>query len=265
MNRQSGFTLIEVILATMLSALVLAGAFASLSTILTAYGAQEGQYDASRNASLILANMSKDLNAVYLSPHQPMTRMVGTDGRQGDFDSDTLTFISTINDVTKSGAGTSDLAEIQYYIDLDSSTPEKWLLRRYDITPDIDPFTGGTLALLGPQVVSLNFEYFDGMQWWPAWDSAEVLPIAVNIRIAIFKPEQQGQTATPQNVEYFSKLVWLGSYRDIPEEELSGATGSTTGEEAAEEGNAGGGGGGNPQEGPGGPGGAQGGGGGGGR
>lgn len=231
--RQGGFTLIEVIMATTLSALVLAGAFASLTTILTAYRMQGSRYDATNKASLILMHMTKDLNAAFLSPHQPMTRFVGTDNQQGQFNADTLTFISTINSALNTGAGSSDLVEIQYYIDFDTSTPERWLLRRYDVTPDMDPFSGGTLSLLGPQVVSLNFEYFDGTAWWPTWDSAEELPRAVNITIGLFKPRQPEEQPTLQNVEQFSKVVWIGSYRQIPASELSGAMGSTTPEEEA--------------------------------
>ncbi len=227
MRRASGFTLVEVVLATTISALVLAGAYASLATILSAYRIQEGQYANTDKARLILSRMREDLAAAFLSPHQAMTRFVGTDNQNGTFSTDTLTFISTVNNSAHTGGGTSDLAEIQYYIDMDDSTEEKWLVRRFDATPDMDPFSGGELALLGPQALSLNFEYFDGAAWWPTWDSAEEIPIAVNVTVGIFEPKQLGEEPNETNVTHYSKLIWLAQYREISAGQLSGEPGST--------------------------------------
>lgn len=212
-SRQSAFTLIEVIMATTLSAMVLTAAFASLSILLKAYRQQEGMYSATDTANLILNRMVLDLNSAFFSPHQEMTRFVVMDQQEGNFDTDSLTFISTINKAMQTGEGTSDMAEVQYYIDLDEATPERWLLRRIDATPDNDPFTGGTIALFGPQVVSLDFQCYDGTEWWPMWNSSGSIPIAVNVTIGIYKPRSIDDAPSIENIQFFSKMIWLASYR----------------------------------------------------
>ncbi|MGI6456244.1 MAG: type II secretion system protein GspJ [bacterium] len=213
MKRKRAFTLIEVILATTVSAMVLAGAFATLSTLLNAYKKQEGRYSSTDMAKLILDRMRQDISSAFMSPHRDITRFVCMDQQTGDFSTDILTFISNINSTIQTGQGTTDLAEVQYYIDLDDTTPERWLVRRYDITPDDDPFTGGTIALLGPKVVSLNFEFYDGEIWYPGWDSSAQLPVAVYITIGIFQPKSIDEQPTPENVSQYSTLIWLASYR----------------------------------------------------
>ena len=140
---------------------------------------------------------------------------------------DTLTFLATVNDPTKTGPGTSDVAEVQYYLDMDDSTPEQWLLRRVDVTPDIDPFSGGMVALLGPKVLSLDFQFYDGSTWWTTWDSAEEIPVAVNITIGFFTPKTPTDVPSPENVEMFTTIVPLMCYR-LPPEDSAGPMGGTT-------------------------------------
>lgn len=41
---------------------------------------------------------------------------------------------------------------------------------------DDDPSQGGTETLLSPDVTSINFEFFDGTQYDPTWDSRQMTP-----------------------------------------------------------------------------------------
>ena len=230
-NTQSGFTLIELIMAGTLTAMVLGGAFASLSVVLQAYKAQSGKTNSADVARLIFDRMRTDLSSTFISPHKAVTRFVGMDQQEGEFATDSLTFISTINHPIETGGGTSDQVEVQYYIDLDDSTPERWLIRRFDNTPDNDPFSGGVLALLGPQVCALDFQYFDGTIWWPSWDAVDQIPVAVYVKIGIFEPQQPGDTPAAEVVRYFSTTIWIPCYRQPPADSLGpmGGTASLQG------------------------------------
>ncbi len=215
----SGFTLVELLLAATLSALVLTGAFASLSVVLQAYKNQAGKSNTADTARLVLERMRIDLLHTFFSPHSETTRFVGMDQSNGLLQNDTLTFISTVNNPQETGPGTSDLVEVQYYIDQDETTPEKWLVRRYDATPDMDPFSGGEISLLGPKVFYLEIQYFDGYTWWPSWDSSEAIPLAVHITLGLFNPEQMDEEPTPESMEEYSTTVWLPRHRQMSEEE----------------------------------------------
>ncbi|MBN2327527.1 MAG: prepilin-type N-terminal cleavage/methylation domain-containing protein [Candidatus Omnitrophica bacterium] len=213
-KRQKGFTLVELVLASTLTALILGSAFVSLSTVLKAYKELGGKTNLAETARLILDRMRADLEMTFYSPHADYTRFVGYDQLNGDLPADSLTFISSVNNPVNTGGGSSDLAEVQYYIDVDDGTPERWLLRRMDYTPDSDPFTGGELALLGPRVASIDFQYFDGIVWQTEWDSSEAIPIAVNITIGLFEADHPEETPTLENLDYFSTSVWIACYRE---------------------------------------------------
>mgnify|MGYP000918770506 CR=1 FL=1 len=213
------FTLIELLLASTITTIIIGGGLMVMSMVLQAYKQEGNRSSAAETAQLILDRMRQDLNAAYLSPHQDMTRMVGYDQQSGLVDADSLTFISCINSPVLTGAGSSDLAEVQYYIDVDPETPERWLLRRFDATPDDDPFTGGSVALLGPKVESLDFQYYDSYTWWPDWDSQKGLPAAIIITIGIFQPLRPDEELTPDRLKTFSTTVWLAARRNITYEE----------------------------------------------
>lgn len=217
MNRHStgsAFTLIEVLLATSLSMIVITGALFTLSTMLRAYESRSGVSQAAETANLILNRIRTDLTSTRYSLHEDDCTFFGLDASNGVMDTDRLIFTSWVNDPVALGQGTSDVAEIEYFLDSDDSTPARWLQRRFDSTPDDDPLTGGTIALLGPRVESFNALYYDGLAWWPEWDSETELPMAVNITIALFYPEEIDQAPTPEALQQFSTTIWLAAYRE---------------------------------------------------
>lgn len=211
-SRTRAFTLVEVLLAASLSMVVITGAFFTLGTMLRAYKSRAGVSQSAEIAHLILNRIRTDLMSVYFSPHGSGCLMIGTDLNNGLFDTDRLVFKSWVNDPMLMGQGTSDLAEIEYFVDSDDATPVQWLQRRFDSTPDDDPLTGGTLALLGPRVQSLDLMYYDGLAWWAEWESEEELPIAVNVTIGVFFPENAQQEMTPETLREFSTTIWLASF-----------------------------------------------------
>ncbi len=239
-TRSNGFTLIELMMAATLTMLVLGGAFVSFSVVLNAYKMHGTKSISADTAHLILERMRLDLTSTYISPHEDLTRFVGNDLQTNDLQTDSLTFISTVNNPVEQGQGTSDLAEIQYYIDFDEATPERWLLRRYDSTTDTDPFSGGETALLGPKVCMLDFQYYDGEIWWPTWDSVEEIPICINVTIGLFEPESIDEVPTPENIEQFSTTIWIACYREPPEDSAGPMGGTAVLEENAEGGGPGG-------------------------
>lgn len=216
-EKQNAFTLVELLLAATLTTVILGSAFATFAVVMKAYKDLGGKTNQAEIARLIMDRMRNDLEAVFYSPHGDTTRFVGYDQTEGDLAVDSLTFISAVNKPVDAGEGSSDLAEIQYYIDLDADTPERWLLRRMDYTPDLDPFSGGDIALLGPHVESLDFQYFDGQVWWPEWDSTSEIPLAVNVTIGFFEASQMNEIASPDNLSTFSTTIWASSYRQSQE------------------------------------------------
>lgn len=237
MRRQNkqGFTLVELMLAATITTLVIGGALVSISTLLNAYKIRTSGGKHADTARFIFERMKKDLSATFYSPHDANTRFVCQDLQNNGMPADNLMFVSTVNKPTESGDGTSDMVEVQYYIDNDDGTPEQWLQRRYDPTPDMDPFNGGTSALFGPNVISLDFQFFDGEMWWQQWDTVEEIPILVNITIGFYTPQKIEQEPTPEDIEQYSSMVALVHYREPPEDSLGPVGGTESLEREAQE------------------------------
>ena len=102
----------------------------------------------------------------------------------------------------------SDIKTVAYYVGGNGSTLEVTAvsspseeataeatgLVRHTVSRDSVQFalvnggvTFGTTEVLAPEVVAVEFQYFDGVEWLPEWDSMELgyLPRAVSITIAI--------------------------------------------------------------------------------
>ncbi|MFH1741364.1 MAG: prepilin-type N-terminal cleavage/methylation domain-containing protein [bacterium] len=209
-ERNSGFTLVELLLAATLGAMVITAAFTSISVVLKGYRQYKDRLDTYEPARTALARMSQELTAAFLSPHTGRTRFVGIQQEIDGIPMDQLTFVAVINDPQYAGEGESDLSEVQYYIDVDNETPERWLQVRYDPTPDDDPFSGGSSHLLGPHVVAMSLLYFDGEYWLGEWDSKEELPMAINITLGVL---EDGKAEQPEQLTQFSTTVYPAVYR----------------------------------------------------
>ncbi len=208
--RRDGFTLVELLLAAALGALVVTAAFSSISVVLKGYKKYRDRAEIYEPARLALARMSREISSVFVSPHENRTHFVGIPQVIEGVSMDQLSFIATVNDPLRSDEGESDLCEVHYMIDIDPETPERWLQVRYDPTLDDDPMTGGTSHLLGPRVVAVRFLYFDGNYWMNEWDSEEEIPMAVSITIGVTK---DGIIEDPEDIIQFSTVAYPAVYK----------------------------------------------------
>jgi len=96
--------------------------------------------------------------------------------------------------------------------------------------------TGLTNAgdLLAPEVVGVEFRYFDGTQWLLQWDTTqeESLPLAVQILLAISSTGKMtgtvGTTGLPGNVHIYSMIVHLPTGGQPSSSASSGSSTSST-------------------------------------
>lgn len=224
---QSGFTLVECILSVVITSLILGALYGCYAAGLQSWHIGMSRADLYQNGRTALDIMCRDLEAVFLSPNDFGTRFVGNDikdeatGR--DFDN--LTFIAVNNHPWLGATGQSDLTEISYYIDMDPETPELWLQRRVDPTPDRDPFSGGVTSLLGIRVTSLDFRYLGGQDRWAyRWDSKQAIPRAVRITLTV-EPDPRLARPNgdrPEQALTLSTTVWLRQWYPVRRQQDTG-------------------------------------------
>lgn len=204
-QRRRGITLIEVLVALAVLALVASlvyGAFDAMSrTRASVEGASE-RYHQGRTA---ISRMSREIQSAFLSMHRPLTNpglqvsqtiFRGTDGGSTG---DRLDFTSFSHRRLGFGSHESDQNELSYFVSRGGRTRNVAgrdvntfdLARRESTVIDMEPTTGGISQILAEDVVEFRLSYLDAAtgDWREEWDSSaeqfERLPRYVRIELAI--------------------------------------------------------------------------------
>jgi prepilin-type N-terminal cleavage/methylation domain-containing protein len=166
---EAGFTLIELTIGAALMALILASAYACLSSGLAAQRLLEPRLEAFQSARVALRLMTADLRAAC--PLSKEADFVGIDRTMGNVEADNVDF-GTLN-YTPTRPGEGDFCQTSYYLDQDPETGDWLLWRRRNPRIGVDPFSGGTREEIARGVRQLKLEYYDGFDWFDTWGDAE--------------------------------------------------------------------------------------------
>ncbi len=237
-SHRRGFTLIEMLIAGLITSFVLGSLSLSLSQLTKAKTSTKSRLAAHLRANAALESIRQDIASVIRSPDLFWTRFLLEDDEStsalGALDRDSLLLFSTklrpIHPVNFTGEGIE--YETQYRIEDDSNGPVLW--QRRDASPDEFPKGGGTATPIVEGIIALNFEVYDGQLWYEQWDSdIEGLPVAVRVTVTA-SGQALGTDAYDENIPVAIMRTVIAIDRvilpsDIPEEielldpELDGA------------------------------------------
>jgi general secretion pathway protein J len=202
-----GFTLLEVILAISILALVGTMIYGGFSQTALNKARIEEDVDHSRVVHMALERMTRELAMAFVSTHVnpsldlrfQITAFIGKDnGRE-----DRIDFTSFSHRRLYRNAKESDQNEISYFVTEHPDDPSiNVLARREQNRIDDDPRRGGKSQILLENVEEFNLEYFDPLlsDWVQSWDTINTLgqpnrlPTQVRIRLAVKDPRRRGQT-----------------------------------------------------------------------
>jgi prepilin-type N-terminal cleavage/methylation domain-containing protein len=223
-----GFTLIELIVAMGMVAILSVSLYASLRIAFRAKESAEKTGEVSRTAELAMGFIRDDLQNA-MQPAGPGTTttvssgttignvstappfagsFVGTDGVDGrGRDADDLVFYSTAN-APLHASGNSDIKMIELAVVQPQGSNDYVLVRR--VTPNL-------LALVPPNpdeevvcrgVGGFNLRYFNGSAWLTSWNSTDsdldnTLPVAVEVTLQLDRADANGQMQTHRFVRVF--------------------------------------------------------------
>ena len=183
-----GFTIIELVVAIMITAIISGAVASSLSQLGKARDISRIRMTASRRASDALENIRRDVQSTVRSDDlfDTRLRLAPEVARTpiGEVDRDQMLLFATrlrpIRSIEYSGEGNE--YETQYRIEEDRDGPALW--RRRDAVPDEFEDAGGIAEPIGDGVVALRFEAFDGESWVQVWDSdVDGLPISIRATV----------------------------------------------------------------------------------
>lgn len=204
-----GFTLLEVILAVTVLALIGTMIYGGFSQTALNKARIEADVDHSRVVHMALARMVRELTMAFVSTHvNPSldlrvsnTAFLGTDNGR----TDRIDFTSFSHRRLYRNARESDQNELSYFVTEHPEDPDiDVLARREQNRIDDEPRKGGKSQILVENVEEFNVEYYDPLlsEWVDAWDTVNTLgqpnrlPTQVRIRLGVKDPRRAGKTQT---------------------------------------------------------------------
>jgi type II secretory pathway pseudopilin PulG len=217
---QLGFTLLELTIAMSFVALLAAGISISIATCLNVWRRSLEQAEVSQEARAVMALLSRDLRGAYLGLQRDRGYFIGLPAEPGDAPFDSLELctedagpsrVSLLPDELRAEwdqelrPPITDYAGVSYqWLPEDEEGPAG-LYRSTVVAPIFGPELAVEAAgseLISANLMSLEFNYFDGEAWRDQWDSREEgeLPALVSVDFVLCDARQQDhvfQTIVP--------------------------------------------------------------------
>lgn len=204
-----GFTLLEVILAVTVLALIGTMIYGGFSQTALNKARVEQDVDRSRIVHMALERMARELTMAFVSTHvNPSldlrvsnTAFIGKDNTRDD----RIDFTSFSHRRLYRNARESDQNEISYFVTEHPDDPDvNVLARREQNRIDDDPRRGGKSQILVENVEEFNIEYYDPLlsEWVQTWDTVNALgqpnrlPTQVRIRLGVTDPRRPNRVQT---------------------------------------------------------------------
>jgi len=192
---RSAFTLVEIIVATVIGVFVAAVAVGTLKAISASSqmvqnnSEQAGEVRfASRRIAADLANLYRDTNPKY-------TKLVGALVETEKGPASSLTLYTLGRAKARPAEPEGDVYEVEYY--LAKQEEKSALMRRLWPNPDKDSQPGGILSPIAENIDVFEVTYYDGRQWLMEWpEEMNSLPELVEVRVG---GQQQGENGVTQS------------------------------------------------------------------
>ncbi|OHD64124.1 MAG: hypothetical protein A2176_00580 [Spirochaetes bacterium RBG_13_51_14] len=211
-SNDSGFTLIEILVAMAIASIIMIMVYASYRSILDSIKRSTGHAEFYENVNLAVSKIDQDLSNSYYNRYNKSICFVSEDEKGNS----RLNFV-TVNHNDYNFAGTlqtpvhmSDVKEVGYYLRVDKNTQGLHnLIKREDYHYDDDPLGGGSENVLLPNVSSLKFEFHRGNDWEENWDSRQNNAFPRAVKTTMVVKNYQGQEETFE----FTTLLNIREFR----------------------------------------------------
>lgn len=212
-----GFSLLEVIVATIIFTLVIGAAYALFDSARAMSDRATLQAEIQQEARVVLETLRADLRGACGSGTVFDTGFVGSQAGGDETPLYKLDLVSVNNVTNRAQTPEIDITRTSYYVDEEPSTKQMGLVRRKqkqltNLTTVLRQDEG--LEEIGPGVAYVRFRYWDGTSWAEVWDStrSNTLPKAVEITIHI-----GSQWKTDYSLDKFSTRVYLPIAAETPQ------------------------------------------------
>jgi prepilin-type N-terminal cleavage/methylation domain-containing protein len=211
-GRASGFTLIELVVALAIVAIIAASLADSLWTAYHATQRTDAAIAPSRQASIVMDFISSDLQNALQTGSSATTLIGNFEGTQAQDDrgheADDVIFFSTAESAQHVDAN-GEIKQIEITVEHLAGTNDYALVRRVtrNLLAQVQPAPDEEIICRG--VESFTLEYFDGSNWNTTWDSTQedkTSPAAVQVKVQLSDPTADSKSP-PINYERIIPLL----------------------------------------------------------
>jgi type II secretion system protein J len=229
----TGFTLVEVLVASTIGAFIALVAVGALRAITASAEMVDNNISTAAEIRFASNIIARDLINIYHDPNNQNVKFIGMveDSEQGGLSY--LVFYTVSRTRARIGQPEGDVYEVEYY--LRRNDENSVIMRRYWPNPDQEETEPrGILTVLAENIDVFQIRYFDGEDWSYEWpEEMEVLPQLIEVTIATRQPGQEKQAVENFIVNFARSASVTGIVTD------SGEQTQTTAEDAEQGGQGG--------------------------
>lgn len=221
---EGGFTLLELLVATAIFAIVIAAAYSLFDASRSLTSRAEFSAQMFQSARSSLQAIEEDLRGAVMPGTAYDTGFIGATSGSDKEPLDKLEFVSVNrytgapHDVNETNVVRGiDLSKVYYWIEPDTKKAAHGLVRErpLELTPPSGPMhRDEDITEIARDVVFINFRYYDGSDWLDSWDSTQTrkLPKAVEVTVYV-----QGEWRDQEVLEPFTSRFYLPVGAETPE------------------------------------------------
>jgi general secretion pathway protein J len=208
--KRNGFTLLELVVATIIFTVVVAAAYALFESSRGVSSRAEARATLFQAARAALRAVEDDVRGAVQSGSVFDTGLIGTNAGSADAPADRLELVSVNSQPFRTGTDVPepriDLSRVTYSIDESTATAATGLVRERHATLTALEQPAGRdedVEEISVDVTGVNFRYYD-TEWKDEWDSTSLgkLPKAVEVTVTV-KGEWRGKAITEKFMSRF--------------------------------------------------------------
>jgi general secretion pathway protein J len=190
-SRRTGFTLVELLMASTIGTFIALVAVAALRTLTTSSQMVASNIEAAAEVRFAANMIARDLLNIYREQDTRHMKFIGQVEDSGDYNNSLLTFYTVGRAKARAEQPESDVYEVEYYLRKDQET--SFLFRRLHPNPDPnEEQIRGVLTAIAENIEVFEVRFFDGQEWTNEW-SEEMLTVPQLVEVSIVaRPPARG-------------------------------------------------------------------------
>lgn len=181
--RKNGFTLVELIVASMIGTFVALVAVGTLKVISDSAEVIEHSSETAAEVRFASKMLSTDLINLYRDENSKDSTLIGL-VEDTEWGANSRVIFHTVGRAkARASQPEGDVYEVEYY--LSNEEDKSVLFRRLWPNPDREAEPGGLLTVIAENIDIFEVRFFDGQQWYLEWpEQMRTLPELVEVNIA---------------------------------------------------------------------------------